>query len=231
MAASLSQSKCSCLTQRSQRGAQRMVVRPVPFSSSTSRTRSVQVFAKGKGRRMQAPMMPGGGQMVRPPVPEVDPDNQEFCIFTRTTQGTYQNWVFVSLVKGGGPANAMVKSLESEWGRKLYGRTLISNIGSSVYKDRDAIVKGLKNQVKNSIAQSGGAPQAKIMEPLLNQPTSSFQFAFKIRDQTRPADFQKADGLTIIPKEAEVMQLPLDKFKQFFSPESLGSMLGGGSSS
>jgi hypothetical protein len=49
---------------------------------------------------------------------------------------TYQNWIFVSLVKGGGPANAMVKSLETEWGRKLYGRTLISNIGQSVYKVR-----------------------------------------------------------------------------------------------
>eukprot|EP00882_Tetradesmus_deserticola_P006730 GHRQ01007083.1.p1 GENE.GHRQ01007083.1~~GHRQ01007083.1.p1 ORF type:complete len:180 (+),score=72.56 GHRQ01007083.1:357-896(+) len=179
---------------------------------------------------MQAPMQ-AGGQMVRPPVPEVDKDNQEFCIFARTTQGTYQNWIFVSLVKGGSAANAMVSSLQSEWGRKLYGRTLISNIGQSVYKDRDAIVKGLKNQIKASIAQSSSAPQAKIMEPLLNQPTSSFQFAFKIRDQSRPADFAKAEGLTLVPKESEVAQLPLDKFKQFFSPESLGSMLGGGTSS
>lgn len=46
----------------------------------------------------------------------------------------YQNWIFVSVVKGGSAANAMIKSLESEWGRKLYGRTLISNIGSAVYK-------------------------------------------------------------------------------------------------
>jgi hypothetical protein len=49
---------------------------------------------------------------------------------------TYQNWIFVSVVKGGSAANAMVKSLDSEWGRKLYGRTLISNIGSAVYKVR-----------------------------------------------------------------------------------------------
>ncbi|WIA08887.1 hypothetical protein OEZ85_008307 [Tetradesmus obliquus] len=211
---------------RSQKGAQRVVVRPVPFSSSTSRTRSVQVYAKGKGNKM-APRMPQG-QMVRPPVPEVDPDNQEFCIFVRATQGTYQNWIFVSVVKGGGPANAMVKSLESEWGRKLYGRTLISNIGQSVYKDRDAIVKGLKAQIKNAIAQSGGQPQAKIMEPVLNQPNAAFEFAFKIRDQSRPGDFQKTEGLTIIPKESEVMQLPIDKFKAFFSPDNL---LGGASSS
>jgi hypothetical protein len=48
-------------------------------------------------------------------------------------------------------------------------------------QDRDAIVKGLKNQIKNTITMSQGNPQAKIMEPLLNQPTSSFEFAFKIR--------------------------------------------------
>jgi hypothetical protein len=52
-------------------------------------------------------------------------------------------------------------------------------------QDRDAIVKGLKAQIKNAITMSGGQPQAKIMEPLLNQPTNSFEFAFKIR--VRPA--------------------------------------------
>jgi hypothetical protein len=51
----------------------------------------------------------------------------------------------------------------------------------SLLQDRDTIVKGLKAQIKNAITQSGGNPQAKIMEPLLNQPTSSFEFAFKIR--------------------------------------------------
>jgi hypothetical protein len=51
----------------------------------------------------------------------------------------------------------------------------------SLLQDRDAIVKGLKGQIKNAITQSGGQPQAKIMEPLLNQPTNSFEFAFKIR--------------------------------------------------
>jgi hypothetical protein len=35
----------------------------------------------------------------------------------------------------------------------------------------------------------------------------------------------------VIPKESETSQLPLDKFKAFFSPESLGTLLGGGSSS
>ncbi|KAF8072816.1 HHL1 [Scenedesmus sp. PABB004] len=166
---------------------------------------------------------------MKPPVPEVDPDNEEFCIFIRATSGNYQNWVFVSVVKGGSAANALVKSLQTEWGRKLYGRTLISNIGNAVYKDRDVIVKSLKNQIKQSIANSQMAPGARVMEPLLNQPTNNFEFAFKIRDKTRPGEFQKAEGLTIIPKESEIVALPLDKLRAFFSPDSLGTLLGGSS--
>jgi hypothetical protein len=38
------------------------------------------------------------------------------------------------MVKGGSAANALVKACESEWGKKLYSRTLITNIGSAVYK-------------------------------------------------------------------------------------------------
>jgi hypothetical protein len=52
-------------------------------------------------------------------------------------------------------------------------------------QDRDAIVKGLKKQVQSTITMSGGNPQAKIMEPLLNQPTTAFEFAFKIRVRPR----------------------------------------------
>jgi hypothetical protein len=45
-----------------------------------------------------------------------------------------------------------------------------------------------------------------------------------LQDQSRPADFQKAEGLIVIPKEAEVAQLPIDKFKSFF-----GGLLGSSS--
>lgn len=46
----------------------------------------------------------------------------------------YQNWVFVSVVKGGSTANAMTKALESGWGRQIYGSILIRNIGLTLYK-------------------------------------------------------------------------------------------------
>jgi hypothetical protein len=43
------------------------------------------------------------------------------------------------------------------------------------------IVKGLKDQIKRMVQFSQQAPQVKIMEPLVQQPVSSFEFAFKIR--------------------------------------------------
>jgi hypothetical protein len=49
------------------------------------------------------------------------------------------------------------------------------------------------------------------------------------QDKRRPGDFAKAEGLTIIPPEAEVANNPLTAFQKFFSPESLGSMFGGSS--
>jgi hypothetical protein len=44
------------------------------------------------------------------------------------------------------------------------------------------------------------------------------------QDKTRPKDWNKAEGVTILPSEAEVLQQPLDRFKAFFSPDSLASM-------
>ncbi len=42
----------------------------------------------------------------------------------------------LSIVKGGQSANVLVKTMESEWGKKLYSRTLVSNIAQAVYKVR-----------------------------------------------------------------------------------------------
>ena len=43
-------------------------------------------------------------------------------------------WLPVSVVKGGGPANLLVSAMESEWGKKLFGKTLIRSIAQSVWK-------------------------------------------------------------------------------------------------
>lgn len=49
---------------------------------------------------------------------------------------TNSPWVPLTIVKGGQAANFLVKAMESEWGRKLYAKTLIKNIGQAVYKVR-----------------------------------------------------------------------------------------------
>jgi hypothetical protein len=51
-----------------------------------------------------------------------------------------------------------------------------------------------------------------------------------VQDKTRPGDYAKAEGLTIIPPEAEINDQPLNKFQKFFSSESLGTLFGGASS-
>lgn len=180
--------------------------------------------AKGKGRfrsTVASPqqMMMAQQQMVQS-APPVDPDNEEFVIFLRATSGPFRQWMNMSVVKGGTSANLLVKGMATEWGRKLYGRVLLGNIAESIYKERDAVIKGLRDSVRQQLRM--GAP--KTMEPLLNVPASDFEFAVKIRDKSDPGSWNKAEGLTPLPTEAEVALQPLDRFKQFFSPESLSSM-------
>jgi hypothetical protein len=62
----------------------------------------------------------------------------------------------MSVVKGGSSANLLVKGMSTEWGRKLYGRTLLANIAQSIYKDRDAIVKGLRDSVRQQVGRPPG---------------------------------------------------------------------------
>lgn len=40
----------------------------------------------------------------------------------------------MSIMKGGTPANMLVKSLESDLGKKMYGTQLPKNIAQSVYR-------------------------------------------------------------------------------------------------
>lgn len=194
----------------------------MPAAPSSSRARSVQVHAaKGKGRFRQTTASPSqmGPQMMQN-VPPVDPENEEFIIFLRATSGPWRQWMNMSIVKGGSSANLLVKGMSTEWGQKLYARTLLSNIAQSIYKDRDAIIKGLRDSVRQQLRM--GAP--KTMEPLLNVPSTDFEFAVKIRDKSRPADWAKPENLTILPPEVEATPQPLDKFKAFFSPDNIATM-------
>ena len=56
-------------------------------------------------------------------------------------------WYPLTIVKAGAAANALVRGLETEWGKRLYAKTLIRNIAQSVYRDRKQIEKSFKSQV------------------------------------------------------------------------------------
>lgn len=80
-------------------------------------------------------------------------------------------WVPLSVVKGGRAANFLVKACESEWGHKLYGKTLVRQIGMAVYKDRLKIEQGIKSSYP----------------PFANVPSKNFRYGFKIRVRGREA--------------------------------------------
>jgi hypothetical protein len=50
------------------------------------------------------------------------------------------------------------------------------------------------------------------------------------QDRTKPGDFQKAEGLTILPSEAQLSQLPIQQLQKFFSPDTITSLFQGSSS-
>ena len=53
-------------------------------------------------------------------------------------------WNPVTIVKGGPAANALCRGLDSEWGKKLVGKTLIRNIAQSIYSNRKQLEKGVR---------------------------------------------------------------------------------------
>jgi hypothetical protein len=117
-------------------------------------------------------------------------------------------WLPLSVMKGGSSANVLVRTMATEWGRRLYARTLVSNIAQGLYKERDSVVKSVR----------------RGMPGLENVAAKDFEFAFKIRDKAAPKDWAKPDRLTVLPAEQDVVDNPLDRLRRFFSPDSFASM-------
>lgn len=207
--------KSSVFCPRASKGA------PAVFRPSSQRQRTVQVFAgKGKGKSMyrqqagfaqnQQPMQRQGVQ-----VPEVDPENVEFVIFYKTEKVVGaggvplpSTWQTLSIVRAGQQANFLVKAMESKWGQLLYGKTLVRNIAAAVYKDRLEIIRQLKS-----------APNS----PYKTIPAKDFQFAFKVREKSNPADWKKVENLTVLPAEEDI-QTPQEVIGNFFSSASLSKL-------
>eukprot|EP00877_Chromochloris_zofingiensis_P000020 jgi/Chrzof1/10018/Cz04g24090.t1 len=203
--AKLSRGRC-CIAFTRHSSTVRHVIPSLTSSSST--TRCVQVFAKGKRsfRRTTSPQQMTPQQMPQQGAPDIDPENEEFVIFMRATSGPQQIWFPVTIVKGGSPANILVKTCQSEWGRKLFQGTLVRNIGESINKERETIIK---TQRKQMIAQGLGW--------MKDVPAKDFEFGFKIRDKRDAADAAKPLNLTVIPPPEELVDQPLDRVKKFFS--------------
>lgn len=45
-------------------------------------------------------------------------------------------WVPLSIMNGGGPANTLVRSLDSGWGRTLFSNIIVRSVGQALYKVR-----------------------------------------------------------------------------------------------
>lgn len=101
----------------------------------------------------------------------------------------------------------LVKSLENDLGKKLYGNTLVENVGKAIYKDQAAIEKTIREQF----------PMFKAAK--------EFEYGFKIRDKENPKEWYLATSdIQIIPPEAEMEGTPLDKVGNFF--QDIGKNLG-----
>eukprot|EP00884_Botryococcus_braunii_P021387 jgi/Botrbrau1/7932/Bobra.9_2s0092.1 len=156
--------------------------------------------AKGMGKKRLAQQQ--GMGMGPPPTPPVDPENVEFVIFVRAKK--FPTWYPLSIVKGGNAANLLVRAMESEWGRKLYGKTLIRNIGQAVYKDK----KKIEAQLKATPSLGG---------------FSDFEYGFKIRDKEVPSSWYAADYVTPFPPESELKGTVADNIQAFFNNAFKGS--------
>lgn len=123
-----------------------------------------------------------GPQMPTPP--PVDPENVEFILFVRNPK--LPDWWPVTIVKGGRPANLLVSTMDSEWGKKLFGKALIRSISQPIWKDKKKIEQKMRKEY----------PPLKTAREL--------EWGFKIRDKTKPNTAFAPENLTILPGEKDL---------------------------
>ena len=163
----------------------------------SSGRRSVQVFAKGKGARR------GGRQqrqMVEPPTPPIDPENEEFVMFARPTTGPLKSWYPFTVMVGGSQANILVKARENEITKRLTSDTLAKTLGVTLYKEREKIESMIRERV-----------------PFLKH-AKGLEYAFKIRNKDKPKSWYIAENLEIIPAEEDckgVVDKLVDEYDSF----------------
>ena len=145
----------------------------------------------------------GGATQQAPPVPPVDPDNEEFVIFVRSKNSPVAQWFPFNIVVGGSQANTMAQAMQGGFAAKLFEGTLSKNIGRTIYEDLDKVVSIVRERI-----------------PMLKN-AKEFEFAYKIRDKARPAAWVYTDGIVVVPPEEDCQGLiqmfqkdPADAFKK-----------------
>jgi hypothetical protein len=129
----------------------------------------------------------------------------EFVIFVRSKK--LPQWFPLSIMKGGSAANLLVKTLQNDIGKKLYGNQLIDNVARAMYQGR---------------AENEAAIRAQL--PMFKD-TKEFEYAFKIRDKENPKTwYQITDDMVVLPAEADIEATPVEKVSSFFS--DIGKGLG-----
>jgi hypothetical protein len=132
---------------------------------------------------------PPGMNRQRPqiPCPPVDPDNEEFVIFVRSTK--LMMWVPCTMIKGTQAANQLVKSLGDE--KSLQKDTLIRSLGESIYGNQKELLKA-----------------AKKSSPMMGY-AKEFDFGFKVRDKNNPQEWYLPKDIVILPPEDQLPEAPL----------------------
>lgn len=161
-----------------------------PFSR---RDRTI-VAAKREVQR--APKQGRANQRPDIPVPPVDEENEEFIIFVRSKKIPF--WTPCTMIKGNSAVNQLVKSLPGDGGKSLQRDTMMRNIGESIYGNSKDLIKAAKKMSKGL------------------QYATEFEWAFKIRDKNKPAEWYVSKDLTIVPPQDELPKAPLDDAKNAF---------------
>ena len=107
-------------------------------------------------------------------------------------------WFPVSVIKGGAALDSLLKGCQTEWGKRLYGKTLIRNIAGSLYKQ--------KNELEDEVRKQDMFKWCK-----------TFQYGFKVRDKSRPGSWFQPENITLLPPEGDLEPTILERFGQWTS--------------
>lgn len=144
-------------------GAAVVVVAPPPLSPPSRRAPPpppAPAVIEAKKGRLQQPLRPAGAPRGPPPVPE--DGTPIFSVFVRSRRTKL--WYPVGAVRGDGRAKALVASMRTSWGKKLYQGALNKGMAQTIFS-------GDGNKFTD---------QALRQYPQLKKSKADLQFGYKV---------------------------------------------------